>query len=96
MERTSIKTLQVLLRVMRTLDPKADYSIETWAPGDGWTRYRISGNHESTHVSHYMTKAECEQWMRAWILGAETVLGREKVTEIFSERGNPWDSRGAA
>lgn len=88
---TTNKTLEVLLKVARTLTSR-DLSIETWSPGDGWTRYRISENHESMNVSHYLTKGECETWLRAFIEGAESALGRDRVNAIFAEQGNPWNA----
>lgn len=89
MEKTKVETLKTLLRVARILTNR-DLSIETWRPGDGWTRYRVEENGGSRNVSSYLRKTECEQWLRAFIEGAESALGREKTTDIYRRRGNPW------
>lgn len=91
MERTSTKTLQTLLKVARLLTGR-DLFIETWAPGDGWTRYRIEEDGGSRNVSHYLRKSECELWLRAFIDGAQSVLGQDRCRELYREHGNPWES----
>ncbi len=86
---TSTKTLQTLLKVAQVLT-KRDLEIGKWSPGDGWTRYRVEEAGGSCNVSHYLTKGECEQWLRAYIEGAESALGREAVQARYAEAGNPW------
>jgi hypothetical protein len=75
MERTKESTLRALLAQMRAIAPGHDYAIEVWRPGDGWTRYRIEEKGGSRNISLYMRKNELEQWMRAFILGAESAIG---------------------
>lgn len=51
------------------IDPKP-WSIGTWSPGDGWTRYRIYRKNEGIEVSHYMRKAELAEWINGFLKAA--------------------------
>jgi hypothetical protein len=62
----TIHTLTTLVRTARTLTQR-DLSIGTWRSGNGvTTRYRIEDWGGSRAVSHYMTKGDCETWLRAY------------------------------
>ena len=34
-------------------------ALETWSPGDGWTRYTLTTDGGSARMSHSMTKGAC-------------------------------------
>lgn len=41
--------------------------ISRWAPGDGWTRYKISNQTGDTDFSMNMTMAELRAWFRGFM-----------------------------
>jgi hypothetical protein len=87
----TIHTLTTLVGTARTLTQR-DLCIGTWRSGNGGTtRYRIEDQRGSRAVTHYMTKGDCETWLRAYVEGAVSALGRYRVAELFRLHGNPYD-----
>ena len=87
-ERTKTSTLEKLVKVAAVLTQQT-LELEAWNPGD-YKRWRVNSEGGSRHLSPCCRKSELEQWLRAYIAGAEEALGHDAIQSIFSAKGNPW------